>query len=258
MEGGDSEFAKFTLLTLNAFLKAHSPNLAGNKQQLVARAIGYPKPVFLSLTNSRLFGQPKSDVKTLFFHLPSPFPCNICNCNSGSICTASLFWVKLLLLYRAWTNAYSEIGPEVTAATFRDVLRKRLRRAFTRANQLYWTAQYIYTCIGPWPRQALRRRADNFYLVLATLFLHSVLGHLCIRPGWQEQPMSLAGSGLEAISVPDKVEAWETCRSDGPGLRCWSLTSSFPPASQHHASPGRHCFFPCPPLNIKSHPAHPT
>ena len=48
-----------------------------------------------------------------FFHPPSPFPSNFCNCNSGSICTASQFWVQLPLLYTAWRNANSEIGLEV-------------------------------------------------------------------------------------------------------------------------------------------------
>ena len=31
MEGGDSEFANFTLPTLKAFLEAHSHNVSGNK-----------------------------------------------------------------------------------------------------------------------------------------------------------------------------------------------------------------------------------
>ena len=40
MEGGDSEFANFTLPSLKAFLEARSHSLSGNKQQLVACAIG--------------------------------------------------------------------------------------------------------------------------------------------------------------------------------------------------------------------------
>ena len=42
MEGGDSEFIKFTLPTLKAVLKAHSQSVSGNKQELVAHAIGCP------------------------------------------------------------------------------------------------------------------------------------------------------------------------------------------------------------------------
>ena len=70
MEGSDSEFVKFTLPTLKAFLEALSQIVSGNKQQLVADAIGCPKPIFSP--NSRFSGQLKNDVKTLFstlYHL---------------------------------------------------------------------------------------------------------------------------------------------------------------------------------------------
>ena len=40
MEGGDSEFANFALPTLKKILEARSQNVSGNKQELVARAIG--------------------------------------------------------------------------------------------------------------------------------------------------------------------------------------------------------------------------
>ena len=53
MEGGDSEFENFTLPTLRGFLEARSQNVSGNKQQLVARAIGCPEIV-------------KNNAKTLF------------------------------------------------------------------------------------------------------------------------------------------------------------------------------------------------
>ena len=46
--------------------------------------------------------------------------------------------------FTAWTNAYSEIGPEVAAATFHDFFLEKLQRAFTLANQLRWTAQYVW------------------------------------------------------------------------------------------------------------------
>ena len=46
MEGSDSEFANFTLSTLKAFFEAHGQNVSGNKQLLVARAIGCPKTHF--------------------------------------------------------------------------------------------------------------------------------------------------------------------------------------------------------------------
>ena len=46
MEGGDNKFVKFTVPTLKALLKVHSQNVSGNKQQLVARAIGWQKTIF--------------------------------------------------------------------------------------------------------------------------------------------------------------------------------------------------------------------
>jgi len=62
-------------------------------------------------------------------HPPSPFPGNICNCNSGGICTALQFVKQRLLRNRAGSDA----------ATSHDFLRKRLQR--THANQLHWLAQ---------------------------------------------------------------------------------------------------------------------
>ena len=40
MEGGDGKFSKVTVSTLEAFLKARSQSVSGNKQELVARAVG--------------------------------------------------------------------------------------------------------------------------------------------------------------------------------------------------------------------------
>ena len=142
MEGSDtdSKFANFTLPTLKTFLKAQSQNVSGNKQLLIARDIGYPEMHFFH--KIKIFWSAKKWCKDTFFHPPSPFPGNFCNCNSGGICTASKFYVQLSLLYTAWSNAYSEIGPEVTLwSLVTSQLRKRLQRAFTRANQLHWTTQ---------------------------------------------------------------------------------------------------------------------
>ena len=46
IEGGDSEFANFTLPTLKACFEARSKTVSGNKHYLVARAIGCPKTHF--------------------------------------------------------------------------------------------------------------------------------------------------------------------------------------------------------------------
>ena len=85
-----------------------------------------PKRIFS--TNSQSSGQPKNDAKTLFFHPPPPFHSKFCNCNSIGICTASQFWVQLPLLYTAWSNAYSEIGPEVRCDLSRLLARKITKR----------------------------------------------------------------------------------------------------------------------------------
>ena len=75
MEGGYSEFAKFTVPILKYFLNARNQNVSGSKQRLIARAIGCPKSIIS--TKSRFSGQPKHDaVKTLFSDPPSPSPCN--------------------------------------------------------------------------------------------------------------------------------------------------------------------------------------
>ena len=72
MEDSDSEFTKVAVPTLKAFLKAHSQSVSGNKQELVAHAIGCHKTHFSM--HSQSCGQPKNDAKTLFpssitFHL---------------------------------------------------------------------------------------------------------------------------------------------------------------------------------------------
>ena len=64
MEGGDTEFANFTLPTLEAFLEAHSECIW---QQAITCCSCYrmPQKAFFS-TKSRSSGQPKNDAKTLF------------------------------------------------------------------------------------------------------------------------------------------------------------------------------------------------
>ena len=91
MEGGDIDFANFTLPTLKAFLEALSQNVSGNKRLLVARAIECPKTLGegSGLVISRSSGQPKKRRKDTFS--PSSIPGIFCNCNCGGICTASQF-----------------------------------------------------------------------------------------------------------------------------------------------------------------------
>ena len=134
MKGDDSKYAKFTVPTLKAYLNARGQSVPDNKQELVASAIGCPDTPLPSLLHFRSSGKPGNDTKSLFTRPASPFPCKFCKQDSSGIYFASQFYVQLPLLYTAWTNAYSEIVPEVAAATFRDFLRERLRRTFTSAN----------------------------------------------------------------------------------------------------------------------------
>ena len=54
MEGGDNKLAKFTVPALKVFLKVRSQNVSGNKQELVARAIGWQKSIFFPRTRDLL------------------------------------------------------------------------------------------------------------------------------------------------------------------------------------------------------------
>ena len=79
MEGGDSEFANFTLPTLKAFLEARSQNASVNKQELVARDL--------------LVSQ-KTTQRPFFPTLPG----NFCNCNSGIMLLCFLYlFVELMI-----------------------------------------------------------------------------------------------------------------------------------------------------------------
>ena len=88
MEGGDSEFANFTLPTLNHFLRHVVIMGLEISNNLLLVLWDAPKK---KSTNSRSSDQAKNDAKTLFVHPPSPFQGNFCNCNSIGICTASQF-----------------------------------------------------------------------------------------------------------------------------------------------------------------------
>ena len=148
MEGDDSEFANFTLPSLKAFLDVCSQNVSGNKQWLVARAIGWPKTHFFhELT---IFWSAKNNnTKTLFSHPPSSFPSNFCNCISGGICIALQFKVQLLIVIHSMKQCLLRNWPRSDTATSCNLLCKRLQRAFTRGNQLHWTAQYAESMTRP-------------------------------------------------------------------------------------------------------------
>ena len=90
-------------------------------------------------THSQLSGQPENNTKTSFSHSPSPFPCNHCQ-----------YWhLYCFTILGSTPNVIHSVEQRLLrnrlrsdAATFRNLLRERLQRAFTHTNQLHWTAQY--------------------------------------------------------------------------------------------------------------------
>ena len=81
MEGGDGEFANFTLPTSKALLEGCIQNVFGNKQKLVAHAIRCPKTHFLH--DIVIFWSAQKMMQRHFFpHHPSPSSGHFCNCNT--------------------------------------------------------------------------------------------------------------------------------------------------------------------------------
>ena len=87
-------------------------------------------------------GQPKNDVKTPFFPILHHLSHGIIANASGGVLLNSRFNFHCYW-HSSWSSAYSGIGPEEAAATFRDFLRERSRRVFTRVNQLHWASHSI-------------------------------------------------------------------------------------------------------------------
>ena len=134
MEGGNSEFVNFTLPTIKAFLEACSHNVPGNKQYLVARAIGYLKTHFFLRTRDLLVCQKTS--QRYFLSTLHPL-------STVVFATATVLAFVLLRDSRFEFHCYTQREGTPTqksaqkcAATSRDFLRERLQSAFTLANQL--------------------------------------------------------------------------------------------------------------------------
>ena len=137
MEGGDtdSEFANFTLPTLKAFLEAHSHNVSGNKQYLVARAIEIGCPKMLFLRTCDLLVSPKTTQRHLFFIL-HPL-------STVVFATATVLAFVLLRDSRFNFHCYTQSEATPTqkstwkcTATSCDFLHERLQSTFTLPNQL--------------------------------------------------------------------------------------------------------------------------
>ena len=130
---------KFYTANFKDILEACSQSVSGNKQELVACAIGCPKMHFFhELT---IFWLAKKRCKDTFFPPSIPFPWYFLQLQQWwhLYCFAVLGSTSIVIhsmkqhLLRNW--------PGSDAATSHDFLRERLRRAFTHANQLHWTAQ---------------------------------------------------------------------------------------------------------------------
>jgi len=135
MEGGDSEFANFVLPILKAFLEARSQNVSGNKEQLAARAIGCPKKLFFH--EITIWSAPKRR-KDTFFSPPSiSFPRTFLQLQQWwHLYCFAILGSKSIVIHSMKQHLLRN-RPGSDAATSRDFLRERLRRAFTRANKLH-------------------------------------------------------------------------------------------------------------------------
>ena len=128
MEGGDREFVDFTLPTLKAFLEARSNNVSGNKQWLVACAIGCPKTHFFY--ELAIFWSAKKLCKDFFFHTLHPLSTVI-------FATATVLAFVLLCNSRFNLHCYTQHEAMPTqklaqkcTATSGDVLHERLQSVF--------------------------------------------------------------------------------------------------------------------------------
>ena len=126
IEGGDSEFANFTLPTLKAFLVARSHNLSGNKQ-------------FFLWTRDLLVSQKM--MQRHFFSTLHPFSTVIF---AIAIVLASVLLRDSKFNFHCYTQREATPTQKLArkcAATSRNFLHERLQSAFTLANQLRWIAQ---------------------------------------------------------------------------------------------------------------------
>ena len=73
-------------LRIYEFYTANFKGIFGGPWSEYARAIGCPQTYFFP-HEITIFWPTKKRRKDTFFHPPSPFPGNFCNCNSGGICS---------------------------------------------------------------------------------------------------------------------------------------------------------------------------
>ena len=138
MEGGDSEFANFTLPTLKS-MEARSQNVSV-WQQAITCCWCYRMPqnaFFFFFYELAIFWSPKNDTRTFFSPSSIHFPRYFLQLQQWwhLYCFAILDSTSIVIhsvkqrLLRNW--------PGSDAATSRDFLRERLQRTVTRANLLH-------------------------------------------------------------------------------------------------------------------------
>ena len=154
--------ANFALPTLKTFLEARSQNVSGNKQQLVARAIGCPKTHNFHKV-AIFWSAKKNDPKTLIFPPSIPFPSYFSQLQQfwHLYCLAILGSTSIVI--HSVKQRLLRNRPGSDAGTSRDFLRERLQRAFTRANQLHCIAQQPTTelPLKEMPRQSILNTPVN-------------------------------------------------------------------------------------------------
>ena len=168
--------------------------------------------------NSQSSGQPKNDAKTLYFHPPSPFHGNFCNCNSIGICTASQFEFQLPLLYTVWSNAYSEIGPEVHCDLSWLLCWKITKRIHSLLNRpTAWATSYCLL-----PDTFWLRASKNVFKVGSVKFANSLSPPSIVKKVCTRSKSSRCWAKVKGVNNP----SW-TAQLIGPVMFCLPLSVGF-------------------------------
>ena len=124
---------KYFLLTFTVKLDSSCLNCLPTQEQKLVQTTPRPTTEHSAITCCSCYRMPQHafflrtrDLLVCQKRTPSPFPGNCCNCNSGGI----------LYCFAILDTSVVRNRPGSNPATSRDFLRKRLQRAFTRANQL--------------------------------------------------------------------------------------------------------------------------
>ena len=159
VEGGDSEFVNFSLANFKDIFGGPSSECAW--QQAITCCSCYrtpprpppppPPPIFFFFfffffksprTRDLLVSQ-KTMQRHFFCHAPSPFPGNFWKLQQWWHLHCFAIIGSTSIVIHSVKQRLLRNRPGSDAATSRDFLRERLQRAFTRANQLHWTARYL-------------------------------------------------------------------------------------------------------------------